>query len=65
MLRDISTADLLARLAAAEMPKQLRFSVCRGDGWITSPSREVVDMLVEVWNRRTELSALAHKGTSK
>lgn len=52
-------ASLAAKLSAIEWPegpgsprRKLRFSYCRGDGWVSSSSEEVTGVLCDLWNNR-------------
>ena len=56
MTRDELLA-LAERCANADPQQRLKFSLCMGEGWITSGRESVIRLLCHMWNARLEISA--------
>ena len=48
--------DIAARLRAASTGGRLRFSLCAGEGWVTTSKEETIRLLCDLWNNRLALA---------
>lgn len=49
--------EMAERLDTAQSGGKLRFSFCKGEGWVTCANELTISLLCDMWNARHEIAA--------